>query len=230
MTDHYTLVYVGVSMLDNAWLSKVFQMEKLTESGHGAWAADRNLGLGHLYYGLVRAIRSKSVVVIGSWRGFVPIIMAKAMQDNTEGGEVTFIDPSLADGQWDHPEEVSTYFQGFGVAAHIRHFRMTTQEFVKTPEFAAMGNVGLLFIDGLHTAEQAAFDHEAFAQKLVVDAPVMFHDSRSRQVSKVYSEPYSHTVYQYIEKLRVSGYAVIEFGIGPGLALVQAKPFPPAVS
>ena len=51
--------------MDNAWLTKVFDLEKLIESGHGQRHADKNLGLGHIYYGLVRAYRPKVIVVIG---------------------------------------------------------------------------------------------------------------------------------------------------------------------
>ena len=88
--------------------------------GHNQRAADLNLGLGWLYYGLARVIRPARAVVIGSWRGFVPLIVGRALQDNLEGGEVTFIDPSLVDDFWQDAGAVSRYFARLSVR-NIRH-------------------------------------------------------------------------------------------------------------
>ena len=68
--------------------------------GHSQSPEDRNLGLGWLYYALGRTLRPKVAVVIGSWRGFVPLVIGKALQDNQIPGELIFIDPSLADDFW----------------------------------------------------------------------------------------------------------------------------------
>jgi hypothetical protein len=73
--------------------------------------------------------------------------------DNLEQGEVIFIDPSLADGFWTDAERVKAYFLGLGVG-NIRHYRMTTQEFVTTSDYRALGKIGLVFIDSLHTSSR----------------------------------------------------------------------------
>ena len=52
--------------------------------GHNQRAEDLNLGLGWLYYGLARLIHPKSAVVIGSYRGFVPLLLGRALRDNVE--------------------------------------------------------------------------------------------------------------------------------------------------
>jgi hypothetical protein len=97
----------------NEWIEKLFQNPDLLRMGHGQRCEDANLGLGWIYYGLARTLRPASVVVIGSWRGFVPLVLGKALADNLEGGEVTFIDPSWwmdsgrMPGQWTDGSAVS---------------------------------------------------------------------------------------------------------------------------
>lgn len=197
-------------------LAQIFNLEKLKPSGHDARYEDQNLGLGWLYYALVRMYRPTIAVVIGSWRGFVPIVIAQAMRDNVEGGVVVFIDPSLVDDFWMDAEKVRTYFTAHG-APNVVHYRMTTQEFVQTDVYRSLQDVGLLFVDGLHTAEQAKFDHLAF--KHVLSGPALFHDSRSTMLTNLYTPPVQHNVHEYIAELR-QHHAVMDFAIGPGLAVV----------
>jgi hypothetical protein len=54
---------------------------------------------------------------------------------------------------------------------------MTSQEFAQTAEYRSLSGVGLLFIDGHHTYEQARFDYELFESKLAPDGIVLLHDS-----------------------------------------------------
>ena len=87
----------------------------------------------------------------------MPLVLGKALGDNGDGGEVVFIDPSLIDDFWCDPVRVREHFARFGVT-NVRHFLMTTQQFVKTPERKSLGALGMVFIDGYHSEEQARFD------------------------------------------------------------------------
>ena len=75
------------------WIARLFEHPDLLRMGHSQSAADLNLGLGWLYYAFGRFLRPRRAVVIGSWRGFVPLVIAKALQDNQEPGEVVFVEP-----------------------------------------------------------------------------------------------------------------------------------------
>lgn len=196
---------------------KIFSLDKLVGAGHDVRVHDMNLGLGELYASLVRVYRPTVAVVIGSWRGFVPIVLAQAMQENVEKGKVVFIDPSLVDDFWKDPTQVQAYFAKHD-AANVEHHCMTTQEFVQTNAFRALPSIGLLFVDGLHTAAQAEFDHAAF--EAVLSGPALFHDSCSRMISTLYSEPVPHTVWQYMRDLRARGYSVVDIERGPGVSIV----------
>jgi len=185
------------------WLAGLMARPSLLLSGHAQRAEDQNLGLGWLYYAFGRILRPRRAVVIGSWRGFVPLMIAKALQDNTERGEVVFIDPSLVDNFWKDESEVAAYFRGLGVE-NIRHFRMTTQQFVETPDYKALGEIGILFIDGRHTREQAKFDYDSFRPLLAPRGLVFLHDSMVVRDDKVYGadNAYKMTVKFFVDELK----------------------------
>ncbi len=205
------------------WLEKILAQEDLGMMGHGQRPGYLDLGLGWLYYALARLLRPARVVCIGSWRGFVPIVLGHALKHNGEGGRITFIDPSLVDDFWSKPQRTRAWFESFGLE-NIEHHRLTTQEFVGTEAYRTLAAVGLLFVDGYHTAEQARFDHEVFLERLTQDAYILFHDSIRPKFSALYGEDkcYTHTVHLYIDELkRRPELQVIDFPFGAGLSLVR---------
>ena len=207
------------------WVARILGHADLRAMGHGQRLSDANLGLGWLYYALARVERPAHAVCIGSWRGFVPIVLAQALRDNGEGGRVTFIDPSLADDFWADAERVRAWFAGFGLD-NVDHHRLTTQQYVETAEHRSGAPVSLLFVDGYHTHEQARFDHEAFASRLTADAVVLFHDSIRPKSSAIYGEDhrYVHTVHQYIDTLeRRADLQVMDFGLASGVTIVRRR-------
>lgn len=191
--------------------------------GHHQRLDDLNLGFGWLYYGLARLVRPSVIVVIGSWRGFSPLVFGKAMADNLEEGRVIFIDPSLVDDFWKNPEAVSAHFGDHGVR-NIQHFLMTTQQFVTSEAYRELRHVDLLFVDGYHTAKQAKFDYEAFAPLLSEKSLALFHDSCSDRVSKIYGadNAYQYSVRDYVSELkRDRSLQVFDLPLAQGVTLVR---------
>jgi predicted O-methyltransferase YrrM len=204
------------------WIAHLFQDKDMLRMGHLQRAEDRNLGLGWVYYALARLLRPETVVVIGSYRGFAPLVFGKALHDNGRDGSVWFIDPSLVDDFWKQPDAVAAHFAGFGVT-NIRHFFMTTQDFVGTEEYQALGPIGLVLIDGLHTEEQAEFDFNAVAPKLTADGITLFHDSVTMTVSPVYT----CVVRRFMDRLKQRPeLQVFDLPFGPGLTLVRRAELP----
>src|SRR5262245_27188566 len=115
----------------DAFIDTLFSDPDMLRMGHAQRLSDRNLGLGWLYYALGRILRCNLAVVIRSYRGFVPAVIAKALRDNVEGGELVFLDPSLVDDFWSDPQKVTQHFARLGTP-NVKHFRQTTQEFVKS--------------------------------------------------------------------------------------------------
>jgi predicted O-methyltransferase YrrM len=205
------------------WVEAVLGHRELCTMGHAQRPEDRNLGMGWLYYALARMVRPTRAVCIGSWRGFVPIVLGQALRDNGEGGRITFIDPSLVDDFWADPQRTRLWFESFGLD-NVEHHRLTTQEFVATDAYRSLGPVGLLFVDGYHSAEQARFDHEAFEPRLTDDAVVLFHDSVRPQSSAMYGKDrrYVHSVHLYMDELkRRPNLQAMDFPFDSGVTLVR---------
>ncbi len=210
------------------WIEELFKDPELLEMGHLQREEDSNLGFGWVYYGLARALRPRTVVVIGSYRGFVPLMFGKALGENLEGGTVYFIDPSYVDDFWKDAEQVNQYFAGFGVA-NVRHFLMTTQQFVESDAYRNLSDVGIVFVDGYHSEEQARFDYEAFEPRLATDGLVLFHDSAKVRPSKIYGEEqvYDHRVKCLIDEFKLNvDLQVFDIPIGDGITLVRKSTGP----
>lgn len=210
-------------------IASMAEKPELWGMGHGQDPQRQDLGLGWTYYGLARSLRPRLAVVIGSWRGFVPLLIAQAIQDGGYGGRLIFIDPSLVDDHW--RGDVMAYFAGFGITC-IEHHRQTSQAFIARDEFSAL-TVDLLFVDGLHTDEQCRLEYEAFEPRLSENALTFFHDSTSRVHSRLYGEDkaYTHTVWRYMEELRQrEDLEVLELPISQGVTLVRrGQPAQPPV-
>ncbi|EDY19996.1 conserved hypothetical protein [Chthoniobacter flavus Ellin428] len=205
------------------WIAKLFANKELLRMGHHQRLEDQNLGFGWLYYALTRLVRPSVVVVIGSWRGFSPLVFGKGVADNLEPGRVIFIDPSMVDDFWKDPDAVRAHFAGHDVA-NIQHFLMTTQQFVASEAYRELPHVDLLFVDGYHTAEQAKFDYEAFAPLLTEKSLALFHDSCSDRVSKIYGleNAYRYTVRDFLSELkRDPQLQVFDLPFAEGVTLVR---------
>jgi len=205
------------------WVSKLFELPALTTWGHQQSVEDANLGLGWIYYGLARLIRPKAVVVIGSYRGFVPLVLGKALTDNRNGGQIVFIDPSLVDDFWKDARNVSEYFARFGVT-NVKHFLMTTQQFAQTADYRSLAPLGMVFVDGYHSEEQARFDYETFEHLLVPEGIILLHDTASCEVSRVYGRdrPYQRRVKIFVDQLKQDPkLQVFDLPFDQGLTLVR---------
>ena len=203
--------------------NKILTYPDLLKMGHGQNAKDKNIGLGWLYYSQVRIIRPKIIVCIGSWRGFVPIVLAQGLKDNLNQGKLIFIDPSYADNFWIDPKKNIMWFKKFGLN-NIQHYLMTTQEFVLSRDFKKLKKIGLLFIDGYHSAAQAKIDHESFLPFLSPYSTTFFHDSTKYFLSKIYGtkKKYQHTVIDYINQIKKNKkFQCIDFDYGSGVTMVR---------
>jgi hypothetical protein len=208
------------------FISQLLNLPYLANSGHLCDPATNNLGLGLIYYAFARVYNPRNIVVIGSHRGFVPIVFARALKDNNEGGRVCFIDPSMADDFWKNPDNVYHHFREFGLN-NIDHYCMTTEEYMKERRNRApllADGVGILFIDGMHTAEAAEYDYESFSD--ILKGPAFFHDSLHIGTNKMYGKPYIRSVGNYVQHLRDyhGSKDVIEVELNPGLAIVNKVP------
>ena len=164
---------------------------------------DNNLGFGFLFYGFTRVLRPEKIVVIGSKAGFSVVNFALGLKDNEgtiieevdcydtklkvakKSPMVYFIDPSFSAekgdanhwygiGFWDDEKKVEQHWKKFGVENHVRHYQMTSQEFLLST--ACPHDVDLLYIDGDHSYEGITHDFNEFHKILKKDAMILAHD------------------------------------------------------
>ncbi len=147
-----------------------------------------NLGFGFIYYGLVRAIRPKHVLVVGSGFGFSVVCLGLGLKDNGEG-TLTFIDPGydvLKDGPWKtvggrglwrDSEGVERHFAGFGLESTIMHYKLRSEEFfARYNEFKIPG-IDLGFVDGNHSFEHVKHDFIQVLRHSAKNTYILMHDS-----------------------------------------------------
>jgi predicted O-methyltransferase YrrM len=213
----------------NDWIAELFRDPDLTRMGHAQRIEDLNLGLGWIYYGLARVLRPAAVVVIGSYRGFVPLVLGKALADNGGNGWVHFIDPSHVDDFWKDASAVSAHFARYGLR-NIRHYLMTTQQFVGSAAYRELVPPGIVFIDGYHSEEQVRFDYESFRDRLAGNGVILFHDSAREGPSRMYGPDrvYTRRVKTVVDALKTDpALQVLDLPFGAGVTLVR-RALPPA--
>ena len=192
-------------------------------------ATATNLGFGNLYYALVRTLRPKHVLVIGSGYGFSPAVMGLALADNGAGA-LTFVDPSMdrsreglnaahgGTGQWDTPERVVARFSCAGVPPGIvTHYKETNQQFFAKYAYRSLPAIDLALIDGAHDEANASFDLAAVVDQLSLPGYVLMHDA----THFLNRTPFMG-VTQVIERARAKGgVEEVTFPGDAGLALLR---------
>lgn len=172
--------------LDPALLRDIF--EHARPLGHNEEPDNLNLGFGFLYYGLVRALRPRHMLVIGSGFGFSVVCLALGLKDNDQG-RLSFVDPSYSvfkDGpfrtvggtsQWDDPQKVRAHFRRFGLERIVTHYKHTSAEFFA--DYAARGlpGIDLAFIDGSHAYADVRHDFLAALRHSRRNSYLLLHDT-----------------------------------------------------
>ncbi|MGA7979277.1 MAG: class I SAM-dependent methyltransferase [Chromatiaceae bacterium] len=156
--------------------------------GHNEDSDSLNLGFGFLYYGLVRSLSPRHVVVIGSGFGFSVVCLALGLKDNGRGS-LSFVDPSYSlfkDGpfrtvggtsQWDDPQKVRAQFRRFAVERQVTHHKLTSSAFFARYGDRGLPTVDMAFIDGGHAYADVRHDFLSVLQHARRNSYVLLHDT-----------------------------------------------------
>jgi len=200
--------------------------------GHHEDSKNLNLGFGFLYYGLVRTLRPKHILVIGSGYGFSVVCLALGLRDNNHG-ILSFVDPSyslLKDGpfktiggrsHWDSEEKVREHFALFGVADIVTHFKMCSDEFFCNYEREQLPPLDLAFIDGSHAFKDVRYDFIATVRRSRKNSFLFLHDTN------IYVREILHHsgVKRWLNFLKKFPdlFEIINFPFSSGVALLRVK-------
>lgn len=156
--------------------------------GHHEQPANLNLGFGFVYYGLVRALRPRHVLVIGSGFGFSVVCLALGLKDNGRG-RLTFVDPAFSllkhgpfktvggTGQWSDPRQVGERFGRFGLEGLITHYKLTSRQFFADYQALNLPPIDLAFIDGNHAYSHVRADFSSVLRHARKNTYVLLHDT-----------------------------------------------------
>ena len=196
--------------LDPATIGDIFTHAK--PLGHHEDPSSLNLGFGFLYYGLVRSLRPRHIVVVGSGFGFSVVCLALAMRDNGAGA-VSFIDPS------DDSARVKEHFQRFRVEDKVTHFRMTSAEFFDRYDERKLPPIDLAFIDGNHAFADVRHDFISAMRWTHRNSYLLLHDT-----NLYIREMIRHAgVKRWLAVVRRDrdSFEVVDFPFSSGVALVR---------
>jgi predicted O-methyltransferase YrrM len=214
--------------LDESTLEDIF--EHARPLGHHEDRGRLNLGFGFLYYGLVRTLRPRHVVVIGSGFGFSVVTLALGLKDNDEGA-LTFVDPSYSvlthgllhtvggTSQWDDPEKVRAHFARFGLDDRVTHHKKTSQEFFEGYGELGLPAIDLAFIDGNHSFADVRADFIGTMRHTRRGSYILMHDTN------IYiREMVRHAgVKRWLREVRRDAecFEVVDFPFSSGVALIR---------
>lgn len=214
--------------LDPAMLRTI--LDHARPLGHNEEPSNLNLGFGFLYYGLVRALRPRHVVVIGSGFGFSVVCLALGLKDNGDGN-LSFVDPSYSvlkhgplrtvggTSQWDDPQKVKAHFRRFGVERVVTHYKLTSEQFFTDYARRGLPKIDLAFIDGSHSYADVRHDFLAALRHSRRNSYLLLHDTNIYMRELV-----RHAgVKRWLRRIAVEKkhFEVVDFPFSSGVALVR---------
>jgi hypothetical protein len=156
--------------------------------GHNEKTKELNLGFGFIYYGVVRALRPRHIVVIGSGYGFSVVSLALGLKDNARG-KLSFVDPAyslLKDGPfstvggrglWSDVTTVKDHFGRFGVEDIVSHYKMRSDEFFPAYQDLVLPPIDIAFIDGSHAYKDVKYDFLKVLEQSHKNTYIFLHDT-----------------------------------------------------
>ena len=201
-------------------IRQLMEYFKVDEYGHQADTKKADLGYGWIHYCLIRAVKPRRVLCIGSRYGFIPAVSAQACKDQNKG-YVDFVDPGYGFGDRDHwtgagywrTKEGKECFRKCGLENRIALHLMTSKEFAK--KFSKY-KYDFIYIDGDHSYKGVKLDYKLFWPRLNSNGFMAFHDICVKE-----SKPEgAYGVHKLWEEIKEKHSFLIPFE-GSGLGVIQ---------
>ncbi|MFH1970847.1 MAG: class I SAM-dependent methyltransferase [Patescibacteria group bacterium] len=190
----YFLILKFSDLIKPTIISKAlsYKIVKIFSGGIGQGSKYRtpHIGLGLIHYSLIRLLKPKKILCIGSYRGFIPAICALACKDN-KFGSIDFVDAGfsyngklkiLGDGYWKKKQNRNVFNTFLKSTKLIKVYVMTTNEYARR---YSKKQFQYIYIDGDHTYKGVKTDYKLFWPQLDKGGLMLFHDVLGRGVNDV---------------------------------------------
>jgi hypothetical protein len=161
---------------------------------------------GHMFfaYDLVRNLKPKSIVELGTYKGTSFFSFCQGVLDESLDTRLTCVDSWEGDEQTDfYNEEVfmefkstlKKYFHKLDIKINRMYFDQAAKQF--EPQ-----SIDILHIDGLHTYEAVSNDYQTWKGKVSPNGVIIFHDINVAEfgVNRLWNEIKSdHPEYSFID-------------------------------
>lgn len=191
------------------------------DEGHNINRTQYFLGFGLIHYALVRNIKPKYILCIGSRKGYIPAILALACKDNGVG-HVDFVDAGYdrdehekhwsGIGFW-KKENPRNHFAKIGVENFISAHIMTTKKYAY---MYANKRYQYIYVDGDHSYEGVKFDYSSFWPRLDKYGFMVFHDV----VARGYLDKGLFGIWKFWDELK-GNKVIFPFPKESGLGIIQ---------
>lgn len=183
-----------------------------------------SLGFGLLHYALVQNLKPKNILVVGSLKGYAPMMIAAACRD-IRSGKVDFVDAAYDEnsngknwqgiGFWKKIKP-KDHFAQVGVDKHITTHLMTSIEFAKKYPHK---KYQYIYIDGDHSYEGVKLDYKLFYPRLEKGGLMSFHDV----VASGQLTGGDYGVKKFWQELKNQNQITLPFPKNSGLGILQKK-------
>jgi hypothetical protein len=157
----------------------------------------------HILYGLVRWLQPSIIVEIGAFKGYSTAWLAKAAQENHNGGMVYAIDDFSL---YTSPIELQNNLVALGVGANVMLRDGDSRNTDLWPHF-----VDLVYLDGNHSYDYVNREVQIAVEK-GADC-IILHDSQSWE-----------GVQRFVKENDIFGYSKIGVGFDHGLTIYMREP------
>lgn len=218
-------IFFKNNLFSNRTIKKFIKTYAREDNWHQLDAESGNLGYGWIHYALIRNLKPKKVLCIGSKYGYIPAICAVACKDN-KFGKVDFVDAAMdmndvnkvAGNHWGgvgfwkrcNPKK---YFGKFGLQEFLNLYVTTTKDFAnKHPK----KKYDYIHIDGDHSYKGVKLDFDLFWTKLNKGGFMAFHDIASPD-----KDGNIYGTRDFWAELKKKYKVTFEFNKDPGLGVIQ---------
>lgn len=192
------------------------------DEGHNINTNQYFLGFGLIHYTLVRNLKPKHILCIGSRKGYIPAILALACKDSGDG-HVDFVDAGY--DQDEHQKHWSgigfwkkinprNHFAKIGVENFISTHIMTTKKYA---HMYPNKRYQYVYVDGDHSYEGVKLDYQLFWPKLDKGSFMAFHDV----VARGYLDKGLFGIWKFWREIEHKHTIVFPFPKDSGLGIIQ---------